>query len=609
MLIIMHYRLIVLLSFLLTTSSFAQESDPLRHYVLEDSVLIVANRYSIPLSRETNTIETLDGADIRRLASHSLLEVLQWQVPSAYVTQTRLAGFGVGSYGTGAVTLRGMGGKPNTGIAVMVDGHPDFMGIFGHPLPDVYGMDDIERVDVVLGPASTVFGSSALGGVVNIVGSPARRNLLRVAMEGGTFGTYSGSLNVSRILGSHGVQLTLGRSATDGHVEQTDFRASRIQAGWDWMINPNWQLSLRSRYVPSRFDDPTRTSDPAGLGTWGDIRRGMGHITLKNSTDELAGSTQVYFNAGHHEFADGFVSDDRTYGVSTYQQWKAGERFSIATGGDMIRFGGESNVNNTDYELSSAGVYALGMYSPLSKVHLRAGLRYQYHSIGLASFAPSAGVSITPISGLRVYANAQSGFRHPSVRELYLFPPSNPDLKEERSVGYEAGTEYVIRHASLRVSVFRNDIRDMIATVANPTPPPPIRFLNSDEATLTGIEASLRVRIIPYLQAQLAWSSLDPDQLTAFNPEQQFKYAIFGKLRSVRFTLAGQYVHKLFAGNDATLKLPDYHILDFTISWETPWAELHVKAHNLLNREYYVLPNYRAPGAYVLTGITLTFGD
>lgn len=603
------YRPALYLLFLLSVAANAQQGGDPPHFALHDSVLIVANRYASTLTRETNALTVISAEAIGRTSDHSLLETIQWQVPSAFLADTRIGGFGVGTAGTGMLSLRGMGGKPNTGVAMMIDGHPDFMGIFGHPLPDVYGKDDVERVDVLLGPASTVFGGGAMGGVVNIVTRGALRNSLHVSAEGGSWDTYSTSLGISRRFGSHGLQLSIGHSRSGGHVPRSDFSGSRVQAGWDWRISDRWQLAMRGRYVPYTFDDPTRTSDPAGLGTYGDIRRGMGQLILRNNGGVLEGSTQFYFNAGHHEFFDGFVSDDQSQGLSTYQQWRAGERVSLAVGGDLLRYGGRASLDNTEHLLSTAGAYALAMYSPLDMLHVRAGLRWQYHSLALHSVAPTFGVSLVPVGGLRIYANMQSGYRHPTLRELYLFPTSNPDLTEERSSGQEAGVEYAHALGTLRLAAFRTQAEDMIATVANPAPPPPLRFRNAVTAEQWGLEASVRYRILPFLHAQIAWSRLDPDGLTAFNPSQQFKYLLFAEVGDLRATVAGQYVHELFAGDNSTLPMPDYHVLDATVSWSFPLIELFLKARNILNREYRILPGYAAPGAHVLLGLRFAMED
>ncbi len=595
-------RLLLLLLVLVLPAQAQQDDIPF--YSIKDSAVIVAGRYTTTLARETNSIAVIPGEEITRLADHSALEALQWEVPSAFLAETRVGGFGVGTQGTGMITLRGMGGKPNTGVAVMVDGHPDFMGIFGHPLPDVYGMDDVERVDVLLGPASTVFGGHALGGVINIVSAPVRRNTLRASVEAGTWNTYSASAGISRALGDHGFRLALRHSSSDGHVPQSDFRSTRVQAAWEWHMSDAWQLSLRGRYAPSQYDDPTRTSDPAGLGTYADIRRGMGQLRLENDLGSITGSTQAHFNTGHHEFFDGFVSDDRTVGVSTYQQWRASSTFSIAAGGEFLQYGGEANLDNVEHLMNTTGVYALAMYSPADIVHLRGGIRYQHHSLGFSSVAPTLGVSVTPLAGLRVYASMQSGFRHPTLRELYLFPPSNPDLTEEFSRGYEIGTEYVFAQGSVRIAAFRNDVRDMIALVGNPSPPPPVRFRNAVDADQLGAEASLRYRLTSFLIGQASWSTLDPDGRTAFSPAQQFKYMLHALLGDVRVTLSGQYFEDLFAGDDSTLPMPDAHVLDMTVSWRSPWpVELYLKGRNILDRQYSILPGYAAPGAHVLAGV------
>lgn len=593
--------------FFIAASMRAQDGDALPSYAIKDSVLVVASRYALPLNRETNTIHRIDGVDVRRMADHNALELLRWSVPSAYIVQSRVGGFGVGSYGTGAVYMRGMGGKPNTGVAMMIDGHPDFMGIFGHPLPDVYGMEDVDHVDVLLGPSSTVFGGNALGGVINIVSASARRDQFRLSLEGGSWGTYNSSLGISRVFGNHGIMITLARNGSDGHIDKTDFRASRVQAGWDWLMTPGWELSVRGRFTPMRFDDPSRSADPAGLGTWGDIERGMGQLIVRNTAGVLTGSTQAYVNTGHHKFADGFVSDDHAWGFSTYQQWTISSLASVAAGVDAISYGGTTTADNKSYALDTYGAYVLAMYSPLRMLHVRAGVRVQEHSVSGGAIAPSAGIGLTPLSGLRLYANLQSGFRQPTTRELYMYAPANIALTEERSSGYEVGAEYLAHGAMLRVAAFRTEATDMIVTAANPTPPPPMKLQNIGEAKISGLEATARYTFSHHLFVQASWSSLDAGELTAYNPSGQFKYWLAGTLGSFQLTLAGQYVRDLYAGNKAAQKLPDYHVLDAVLQWDSPWnISLFVKARNILDRSYQVLPNYSAPGAHFLTGIRWT---
>ena len=83
-------------------------------------------------------------------------------------------GYGVSTGGSGQMSMRGIGGPaqaglPTTGLLVLIDGHPQYMGLMGHPIADAYQSMLVERVEVVRGPASVLYGSNAMGGVVNIV--------------------------------------------------------------------------------------------------------------------------------------------------------------------------------------------------------------------------------------------------------------------------------------------------------------------------------------------------------------------------------------------------------------------------------------------------------
>ena len=136
-------------------------TDSLKVYDLQDTIVVIADRYKQPLKNLTNTYQIIPGEQVEQICLHSALEMVDMVFPSSYLLEKMVIGFGVGSEGGGTINMRGQGGKPNTGMLVLLNGHPDFMGIFGHPLPDVYGMDDVQQVEILAGPSSAVFGSQA----------------------------------------------------------------------------------------------------------------------------------------------------------------------------------------------------------------------------------------------------------------------------------------------------------------------------------------------------------------------------------------------------------------------------------------------------------------
>ncbi|MDR2627385.1 MAG: TonB-dependent receptor plug domain-containing protein, partial [Dysgonamonadaceae bacterium] len=122
------------------------------------------NRNNVPM-----TISVVNREEIEQSGESALLPALSGQVPSLFITERGITGFGVSTGGTGGISLRGVGGSPTTEVLVLIDGHPQYMGVMGHHLPDAYVASDVERVEVIRGPASILYGSNAMGGVINII--------------------------------------------------------------------------------------------------------------------------------------------------------------------------------------------------------------------------------------------------------------------------------------------------------------------------------------------------------------------------------------------------------------------------------------------------------
>lgn len=598
-----------------------KDTDSLVTYEFKDSIVVVANRYKAALKSIAYSYQVIQKEQIQSMSNHSALEMVDFNVPSSFIFEKKVLGFGVGSSGSGQVYLRGLGGQPNSGVLVLLNGHPDFMGIFGHPLPDVYGVDDIQQVEILAGPASTVFGNHALGGVVNLVTESDYQHLAKISLEGGAYHSYNIGLNLSKNFGRQGLFLNARRKKTDGHIEKSSFESVQLNAGYSLQLKPSLSLSVQARYVPYRFDDPSRgPSDPAELGTYGKIERGTAEVIVRNNLTRLQGSLQIYTNYGHHQFFDGFESNDFSYGLSLYQNWLAGSNYSFAFGTDLMQFGGQAEnkfaflpngkplVKDKKHEITSSGTYALGFYNPFQFLDLKAGIRYQYNSVYNSNWAPVAGLTLHVLPDLKIYSNYQNGFRNPTAMELYLFPTANPQLQAEEVNSIEIGAMYQFGlNRSFQMAYFQNRARNLIQVVPNPTPPPLTQFANSGEADQWGFESQFKWQMNRHLGAQFSYSYLDPDFLTAFNPVNQFKYIFTASDRNYRLNIFGKYVSDFFASNHSTMKLPDYHILNVSITIINSTHDVYLKVMNILNRKYRILPNYPAPGTNARLGIDIKF--
>jgi len=174
----------------------------------------------------------------------------------------------------------------------------------------------------------------------------------------------------------------------------------------------------------------------------------------------------------------------------------------VAFGLDILNYGGEAQnpyvtlpngqptVNTDFHSINTTGAYLIGFYKPLESLNLKAGFRYQYNDLPQHSLAPVFGVTYVPAPFLSFYGNYQTGFRYPTIRDLYLFPTANAELEQEKITSQEIGsTVQFLSKGNFSLSVFQNDARNLIQTVANPTPPPLFHFENIGTAKQWGVES------------------------------------------------------------------------------------------------------------------------
>jgi outer membrane receptor for ferrienterochelin and colicin len=179
-----------------------------------------------------------------------LLPILNGRVPGLFVTERGVTGFGVAQGSAGQISIRGIGGNPTTGVLILIDGHPQFMGIMGHPLSDSYVASDAERVEVIRGPASILYGTNAMGGVINII----TKKQTQEGVHGNARLSY-GSFNTQKYMASGGFKkekfsayISVNHDQTDGHRPNSDFKITNGYVKLGYNFNEHfYTCCLRSR--------------------------------------------------------------------------------------------------------------------------------------------------------------------------------------------------------------------------------------------------------------------------------------------------------------------------------------------------------------------------
>ena len=241
------YRILPLFAaFAISTFSniYAESDNYLKDTVALKEVIIVSttktevNRNQIPFTVSVVDKETLDAS-----TETGVLSILSEQVPGLFVTQKGVTGFGISSGSAGTVNIHGVGGGNK--VLMLFDGQPMWAGIFGHSIADAYVASDAEKVEVIRGPGSLLYGSNALGGVINVI--------TRKADEDGIHGRARimyGSYNTQKYLGSAGykkdklnVYVSVNHDRTDGQRDNSDFYITNAYAKIGYAFSQNWNAS------------------------------------------------------------------------------------------------------------------------------------------------------------------------------------------------------------------------------------------------------------------------------------------------------------------------------------------------------------------------------
>ncbi len=460
---------------------------------LIDEVVVTGTRVELSRNLMPQNITVIKEKELNEYQESAVFPLLSRRTPGVFVTEHAVMGFGVGSNtSAGLMTVRGIGGIPNTQVLMMVDGHPQYMGLFGHPLPNSYVASDLERVEILRGPGSILYGSNAMGGVVNMITKKQKEN----GFTGNARLAY-GSFNTQKYMASAGYKnegfhifASVNRDVTDGHRDSSNFEITNAYIKTGYEINDNFEIIADYNIAEFHDVNPGPVSDDEVYKS--DIIRGKASFSFLNKHKISKGGLHAYYNFGDHSLSDGWKSIDETYGAMIYQSVDLPYNSLLGLGADYKRLAGKGNGGmkaNQWITNDESSVYAVMRHQFFDKLNITYGSRLENHELYGTELVPQAGVSWQAFHNTIFKASASKGFRNPTLRELYLFAP-NPELKPERLMTYEAGISkfYLDGRLRLDLTIFMLEASNLIQNVPNENPPPQMIASNVGEIQNYGLE-------------------------------------------------------------------------------------------------------------------------
>lgn len=587
-----------------------------------DELVVTGTNNVVPQKLLPYTVSVVDSRQLEATGQTQVLSAISGMVPSLFVSQRSIFGFGVSNGGSGHIKLRGVGGDRASAVLMMVDGQPQFAGIYSHHIADFYDKEYVERVEVLRGPGSVLYGSNAMAGTINVITKNAREDGVKTTLQSqyGSYNTWLSSVTNTVRNGRFSSLVSLSYNRTDGTADNFDFKQADGYGKIGYDFSDKWSAYVDYTLMNFRGNDPIypTLSNPESTDIYRqNITRGEAAATVTNSYGAATGTARVYYNYGNHFVDDPrhFHSKDDRLGVILYENFKPWRGASATVGFDFDSYSGEIPMSggnsHTEGSMSTISRKTIVEYSPyvtLSQMffdnllNVNAGLRMANSDKFDTRWIPQFGFSVNPGSAWTLKGNLAMGYRNPSFRELYLYRMANADLQPEKMMNYElSAAKSFSRYFSAELTAYYSKGDNMIQTVDQKNQNTG-RFINK------GIELSARSHPLDNLWLTATYSYLDTslDNLVGA-PKNQYYLGVDWKpwkFLGIGADLKG--VGGLYVAE--TVRNQNYALLNLKVTWDIcRYVSVFTRLENITDAQYTINRGYEMPGFTAMGGFKLRF--
>ncbi len=588
--------------------------------VLDELVVTGTNR-SVSRDLLPYSVSVIGEERLQSTGQTQVLSAISGMVPSLFVSERSIFGFGVSNGGSGHIKLRGVGGDRASAVLMMVDGQPQFAGIYSHHIADFYDKEYVERVEVLRGPGSVLYGSNAMAGAINVITKNPRQRGVRTTLTSqyGSYNTWLSSVTNTVRLGKFSSLASLSYNRTDGTVDNFDFKQADgyVKLGYDF--STNWKATADYTLMHFKGNDPIypRLSDPESTDIYRQsIIRGEASVSAVNRYGATDGMLRAYYSYGNHFVDDPrhFHSKDNRFGVIAYQNFTPWLGASATVGFDFDTYSGEIPVsggnNHTEGSMSTISRKSITEYSPyvtLSQqlagnlLNINGGLRMANSDMFDTQWIPQFGVAVNPGAGITLKGTLAMGYRNPSFRELYLYRMANPELQPEKMMNYEISVgKRFSRYLGMDLTAYYSRGTDMIQVLDN-------RNVNTGRFINKGIELSVNSNPLDNLWLFGSYSYLHTSlaNLTGAPKNQYYIGAELTLWKRLKISAdlkgtGGLYVADYVANQS-------YVLLNTKLTYKIcRYLDIFTRLENITDASYVINRGYEMPGFTALGGFKLS---
>ena len=583
-------------------------------------VVVTATKTEVEISDVPQATSVITREEIANTPDRSVAEIIQ-----------RTAGVEVTQYGpVGAVALPKIRGSESGQVLILLNGRRINDAQSGQfdlsNLP--VSKDDIERIEILRGAASALYGADAMGGVINVITkTPSPVPYTRASASYGSFGTQEYSLLHQRKFGPFAYGVSLSKEQSRGYRDNSDADKWTVGGEIGYAITPQSEVKLSARMIQKEIGVPGSVTFPDP----DDRQKDQNTLLDLSYQGKITSQLTLNFKGFHNQYRRTF--DPGTQGFST------GSAFlhkNYATGGELqtnyargnvhLITGGvefiQDRVNSSAigvHEATRDAVYLQDEIEIVRPLTATIGLRYDHHSIYEDQVNPRAGVVLRLPGDTRLRASVARSFRAPTFDDLFwpedAFTAGNPNLQPEKAWSYELGAEKKFGdRAVLKIAGFYRRVEDLIIWQMGSDFK--FRPSNVKTAEIWGAETEMVFYPFKGLSIPLSYTYLDPrdtgtGEYIIFKPKHMANVGVgyvtpFG----LKTSLQGRYVQ--FYVNETTALNRDYFVMDVKVAYELKVyqnlkGEAFLSLSNVMDRDYQINEGYPMPPRSLSGGVSFAF--
>ncbi|PIP12408.1 MAG: hypothetical protein COT45_01440 [bacterium (Candidatus Stahlbacteria) CG08_land_8_20_14_0_20_40_26] len=567
-------------------------------------IVVTATRTNKYLADVPIRVDVIPAKEIERANNQTAADAVAW------LTAVSVEGSG---YSRGVVRLQGL---PAKYTLVMIDGqrvrggHADDIDLSQIPA------DMIERIEILKGPCSALYGSDALGGVINVITKSAPPKLSSTgSISYGTYNTQIYRLSHGLKANNIGYIATGTRSKTDGLEEWSRYTANnvftKVNYGKDnkiiGSINYYWEdrilLDMKEKKLNSNIKGNWRLDRFSTMkigGYWSQYNRSLASHGDTSTSEEIGFRTEFQYD--RQVFANNLltIGGDYSYNKSTSDIVDGSENIKSLFIQDQIEW--------------------LDMFLVIH------GLRMDAHTDWGVQYNPKLNLMYKPLDRLGIRASIGRGFKAPTLSQLHMFwyhrfgggfwIKGNSNLSPEKSIGYQVGVEvgpFVPGWCNL--SLFWNDVRDMITIeeIGTYGGKPLLSYINAERVNTKGAEFELRTNFLEYFTTSLGYTytiarDMDTEKELTYTPRHKLIGGLSFHSEQIGLTLdlRGEYTGRRYIDSDNTNILDGYYLLHSKLNATVfKHLKLSFAVNNILDFQYEEMSEM--PGRTFLGSVGISF--